>query len=55
MKSQIADDFHAALVAMQEMTADQLFEDPTEQATNSLVEHVFAFLDTCNATEIHCL
>ena len=47
MNSQVADDFHAALLAMQQTDVTELAEAEREQATARLAEEVFSFLDIC--------
>ncbi|MEM9359391.1 MAG: hypothetical protein AAGB04_24675 [Pseudomonadota bacterium] len=45
MNSQVVDDFHAALLAMQHDDVIDLAETEREQATARLVDEVFGFLD----------
>ena len=45
MNSQVADDFHAALLATQQHDVMELAEAEREQATALLAEEVFGFLD----------
>jgi len=47
MYSQVAEDFHAALLAMQQNDVKELAEAEREQATARLAEEVFGFLDAC--------
>ncbi len=47
MNSQVADDFHAALLAMQQTDVKELAEAERELATARLVEEAFGFLDAC--------
>ena len=44
MNSQVADDFHAALLAMQDIETDR-HVDQTETDIAELAEQVFAFLE----------
>ena len=47
MNDQVASDFHAALMAMQDVEADVGIETEAEVRTTRLAEEVFAFLDAC--------
>lgn len=53
MNSSAAEDFHAALLAMQEIEAEQALEELSEQehAVSTLVARVFAFLDGFKKSE----
>ena len=45
MNSHVADDFHAALMVLQELDSDGHFEMSAEHETVQLVDEVFAFLE----------
>ena len=47
MYEQVADDFYTALLALQEMAADQPGQDVGEDSITLLAESAFAFLDAC--------
>ena len=52
MYSHVTEDFHSALLALQEMEMEGNSETPAEVETGQLVDQVFAFLDTIEcATE----
>ena len=45
MNSHVADDFHAALLALKELESEGHSETPAEEETVQLVDEVFAFLE----------
>lgn len=45
MNSQVAEDFRAALLAMQELETDRPGEDEAQQRIDALAEEMFAVLD----------
>ena len=51
MNSQAAEDFHAALLAMQEIEAEQDAALQSTDAVSTLVDRVYAFLDAFKTPE----
>ncbi len=51
MYEQVADDFYTALLALQDMAADQSSVDEGESTISLLAESAFAFLDACRAQD----
>ncbi|MGI9426082.1 MAG: hypothetical protein ACR2PA_23095 [Hyphomicrobiaceae bacterium] len=51
MNSHVADDFHAALLALQDIESESRTEKPVEHETAQLVDEVFAFLDAFGAAD----
>ena len=51
MNSQAAEDFHAALLAMQEIEAEQDAARQSEDAVSTLVDRVYAFLDAFKSSD----